>query len=158
MKQLVDWRRFPWFAGLSAGPEGGDFAGQNRVEMDDAEWANRLDPEQYRVLRREGTEHAHTSPLNEEKRRGTFRCAGCGQALFGSDAKYDSGSGWPSFFRPLPGAVQTKRDFHLLLPRTEYHCARCGGHQGHVFDDGPAPTGQRFCNNGVALKFEPAGD
>ncbi len=123
---------------------------------DDAEWKRRLTPEQYRVLRREGTEPAFTSALNQEKRRGTFRCAACGQPLFSSDAKFDSGTGWPSFFEPLPGAVQTKRDFHLILPRTEYHCSRCGGHQGHVFDDGPEPTGKRFCNNGVALSFEPA--
>jgi peptide-methionine (R)-S-oxide reductase len=124
---------------------------------DDADWEQRLSPEQFDVLRHEGTEAPFTSALNSEKRRGTFHCAGCGQPLFTSDTKYDSGSGWPSFFKPLPGAVEFKRDFHLVLPRTEYHCSRCGGHQGHVFDDGPEPTGKRFCNNGVALKFEPEG-
>jgi peptide-methionine (R)-S-oxide reductase len=123
---------------------------------DDVEWRQRLTPEQYRVLRREGTEPPFTSALNDERRRGTFRCAGCGQPLFTSDTKFDSGTGWPSFFMAMPGAVETKRDWHLVLPRTEYHCSRCGGHQGHVFDDGPQPTGKRFCNNGVALTFEPA--
>jgi peptide-methionine (R)-S-oxide reductase len=126
--------------------------------VDDAEWKRRLSPEQYEVLRREGTERPFTSLLNDEKRRGTFLCAGCGQPLFTSDAKFYSGTGWPSFFQPLAGAVETKRDYHLILPRTEYHCSRCGGHQGHVFDDGPTPTGKRFCNNGVALTFEPAGE
>jgi peptide-methionine (R)-S-oxide reductase len=126
-----------------------------RVEYDDAEWAQRLSPEQYKVLRHEGTEPPFTSALNDEKRHGMFRCAACGQALFASEAKFDSGTGWPSFFQALPGAVQTKRDFSLIWPRIEYHCARCGGHQGHIFDDGPAPSGKRFCNNGVALNFEP---
>jgi len=117
------------------------------------EWKKRLDPAQFRVLREEGTEMAGTSPLNEEKRAGVFACAGCGLPLFSSAMKYDSGTGWPSFFTHIRGAVETKRDFRLILPRTEYHCARCGGHQGHVFDDGPPPTGQRWCNNGVALRF-----
>ena len=123
--------------------------------LTDAQWRQRLTPAQYHVLREEGTERAGTSPLNAEKRKGTFHCAGCELALFSSSTKYESGTGWPSFFDTLPGAVQTKRDFHLVLPRTEYHCARCGGHQGHVFDDGPKPTGLRYCNNGVALKFVP---
>ncbi len=118
-----------------------------------AQWKQRLTPAQYEVLREEGTERPFSSPLNDEKRKGTFLCAGCELPLFASGMKYDSGTGWPSFFTTLPGAVATKRDFKLILPRTEYHCARCGGHQGHVFDDGPKPTGLRYCNNGVALKF-----
>ncbi len=123
--------------------------------LTDAEWKKRLTPEQYAVLRRESTERARTSPLNDEKRRGTYACAGCDLALFSADMKFDSGTGWPSFFTTLPGVFKTKRDFGLILPRTEYHCARCGGHHGHVFNDGPKPTGQRYCNNGVALKFLP---
>jgi peptide-methionine (R)-S-oxide reductase len=121
--------------------------------LTDAQWRQRLTPAQYNVLREEGTERAGTSPLNNEKRKGYYHCAGCDLPLFTSSMKFDSGTGWPSFFATLPGAVQTKRDFYLVLPRTEYHCARCGGHQGHVFDDGPKPTGLRYCNNGVALKF-----
>jgi peptide-methionine (R)-S-oxide reductase len=124
--------------------------------LSDAEWKKRLTPAQYSVLREEGTERAGSSPLNDEKRKGTFHCAGCDLALFTSEMKFDSGTGWPSFFTTLPGAVGNKRDFKLILPRTEYHCARCGGHHGHVFDDGPKPTGLRYCNNGVALKFAPA--
>ena len=121
------------------------------------EWRPRLTPEQYAVLFEEGTERAGSSPLNQEKRPGTFVCAACHYPLFESRAKYESGTGWPSFWQPIEGHVATKRDFKLIWPRTEYHCARCGGHQGHVFDDGPAPTGQRYCNNGVALRFVPRG-
>ncbi len=124
--------------------------------LTDAQWKQRLTPAQYGVLREEGTERAFTSPLNDEKRQGMFHCAGCELPLFSSAMKYNSGTGWPSFFATLPGAVGTKRDFKMLLPRTEYHCARCGGHHGHVFDDGPKPSGLRYCNNGVALKFIPA--
>lgn len=124
-------------------------------QLDEKEWKSRLSPEAYAVLRKEGTERPFTSPLNDEKRAGIFACAGCGLDLFSSESKFDSGTGWPSFFEPLPNAMGTKTDFKLVLPRTEYHCARCGGHQGHVFKDGPAPTGLRYCNNGVALTFTP---
>ncbi len=127
-----------------------------KIRKTDEQWKQELTPEQYRVLRREGTERAGSSPLNAEKRAGTFVCAGCGLPLFRSDTKFESGTGWPSFYDVIPGHVETKRDFKLIMPRTEYHCARCEGHQGHVFSDGPKPTGLRYCNNGVALRFEPA--
>ena len=131
----------------------------NDIEkLNEKDWQQRLSVEQYRVLRGEGTERPWTSPLNAEKRKGVYVCAGCGSPLFDAGAKFDSGTGWPSFFAPLDGALETKRDYRLLRPRTEYHCARCGGHQGHVFEDGPAPTGLRYCNNGVALKFLPGED
>ena len=125
------------------------------VKKSDAEWKNELDPLQHHVLRDHGTERPFTSPLNNEKRTGTFRCAGCGEPLFDSGTKYESGSGWPSFFRPLPNAVATTTDRSHGMTRVEVHCRNCGGHLGHVFDDGPAPTGQRYCMNGVSLKFEP---
>jgi len=131
-------------------------AADPRWRLSEAEWKRRLSPQSYRVLRQEGTERAFSSPLAAEKRRGTYLCAGCRLPLFLSTAKYDSGTGWPSFWQALPGAVLTQKDFRLLLPRTEYHCRRCGGHQGHVFADGPPPTGQRYCNNGVALVFQSA--
>ena len=123
-----------------------------------AEWKKILTSEQYYVLREEGTEPAGTSPLNHEKRAGVFVCAGCSLPLFTSAMKYDSGTGWPSFFTTIPDVLGTKRDFKLFLPRTEYHCVRCGGHHGHVFEDGPKPTGLRYCNNGVALRFVPKND
>ena len=121
----------------------------------ETEWKQSLTPEQFRVLRKHGTERPFSSPLNAEHRNGTFVCAGCGLPLFRSETKFDSGTGWPSFFAPIEEAVETSRVFSLVIPRTEVHCRRCGGHLGHVFSDGPAPTGQRYCMNGVSLKFEP---
>ncbi len=126
-----------------------------RVDLTDAQWRERLDPPAYDVMRREATERPYSSPMNEEWRPGTFVCVGCGAPLFRSDVKFDAGCGWPSFSDALPGAFETKTDYLLFYPRTEYHCARCGAHHGHVFDDGPAPTGQRYCNNGIALRFVP---
>lgn len=117
------------------------------------EWRELLDADAYQVLFEEGTERPFTSPLNDEKRPGVFVCAACSLPLFTSEMKFDSGTGWPSFFTHIPEHLDTKRDFKLIIPRTEYHCVRCGGHQGHVFKDGPPPTGQRWCNNGVALEF-----
>jgi len=125
------------------------------LEKSPEEWRRELDPEAFRVLREHGTERAGTSPLNDEHRPGMFRCAGCGTPLFTADTKFDSGSGWPSFFKPLPGAVGTNEDRSHFMRRTEVHCANCGGHLGHVFPDGPRPTGERYCMNGVALRFEP---
>jgi peptide-methionine (R)-S-oxide reductase len=125
------------------------------VNKTDDQWKQELTPEQYQVLRKHGTERAGTSPLNQEKREGVFRCAGCGEPLFDSKTKYESGSGWPSFYQPRAGAVDTSEDASHFMRRTEVHCAKCGGHLGHVFPDGPQPTGERYCMNGVALKFEP---
>jgi len=126
-----------------------------KIAKSAAEWKKLLTPEQYDVLREEGTEAPFTSPLNDEHRSGMFSCAACGLELFPSKFKFDSGTGWPSFFDYIPGHIETKTDYKLIAPRTEYHCARCGGHHGHVFKDGPEPTGLRYCNNGVALKFDP---
>lgn len=127
------------------------------MSKSDADWQKDLTPEQFQVLRKHGTERPFTSPLNDEHREGVFACVGCGTPLYASETKFNSGTGWPSFFAPLEGAVDTSRDFKLIMPRTEVHCAKCGGHLGHVFNDGPLPTGQRHCLNGVALKFEPKG-
>jgi peptide-methionine (R)-S-oxide reductase len=147
--------------GLSMLPFGRDAAAEaGRLPLAKAksEWAKLLPPPAFNVLFEEGTERPGSSPLNGEKRDGTFVCAACFQPLFDSSKKYESGTGWPSFWQPLTGAVATRTDYKMILPRTEYHCSRCGGHQGHVFDDGPKPTGQRYCNNGVALQFVPRGE
>jgi peptide-methionine (R)-S-oxide reductase len=143
---------------LLSRPDAGSAAAPERfaVERTDAEWRRLLTPAQYAVLRGHGTERAGSSPLDAEKRRGSFACAGCGVPLFSSATKFDSGTGWPSFWQPLAGAVGTSVDRSFFVMRTEVHCARCGGHLGHVFDDGPPPTGKRYCMNGAALTFEAA--
>jgi len=142
---------------MNTTPQGSIQAGStdDRIEKSDAEWKRELTPEQYRVLRKHGTERAGTSPLNNEKRAGTYKCAACGLPLFSSDTKFESGTGWPSFWQPLDNAIGTSTDRSFFMTRTEVHCRRCGGHLGHVFDDGPQPTGLRYCMNGVALKFKP---
>ncbi|MDJ0660453.1 MAG: peptide-methionine (R)-S-oxide reductase MsrB [Crocosphaera sp.] len=127
---------------------------QFEVNKSEQEWKQALTPEQFNVLRKHGTERAGTSPLDKEYGEGIYKCAGCGQPLFKSDTKYNSGTGWPSFYQPIEGAIETSVDRTLFMTRTEVHCSRCGGHLGHVFPDGPKPTGQRYCMNGVSLKFD----
>ena len=141
-----------WFGRGAQAEDQGAF----EVAYSDEEWRRRLTPEQYYVLRAHGTERAGSSPLDREKRAGTFVCAGCELPLFSSETKFDSGTGWPSFYAPLDNAIGTSEDRSLFFTRTEVHCRRCGGHLGHVFEDGPPPTGLRYCMNGVALKFVPA--
>lgn len=131
---------------------------EQRLDKSNDEWRELLTPEQYSVLFEEATERPYSHELNDEKRVGTFLCAACQLPLFSSEAKFESRTGWPSFTQAIEGNIEIKRDFKLILPRSEYHCRRCGGHQGHVFNDGPQPTGQRWCNNGLALQFIPDGD
>jgi peptide-methionine (R)-S-oxide reductase len=153
-KRTLDEVRKDWRSFLPPGAKVP--APADALKLSDEEWRKRLPKLAYEVLRQESTEHAGSSPLNGEKRRGVFACAGCGLPLFTSEMKYESGTGWPSFFTTIPGVFGTKKDYKLFGLRIEYHCIRCGGHQGHVFEDGPQPTGERWCNNGVALTFLPA--
>ena len=141
---------------LALAPARNALAASDSWKLSEAEWKKRLSQAQFDVLRKKGTERAGSSPLNSEKRKGSYNCAGCDLPLFSSEAKYESGTGWPSFHTPLQGALGTKIDFKMILPRTEYHCLRCEGHQGHVFSDGPKPSGKRYCNNGAALTFKVA--
>ena len=148
-------RKFIYLAGLGILFYSEKIMAIEKLELSDLEWQARLSEEEYYILRKEGTERPGTSILNDEKRKGTYHCVGCEQPLFSSDMKFDSGTGWPSFFDYLPNALEFKTDFKLVIPRKEYHCSRCGGHHGHVFKDGPEPTGLRYCNNGLVLNFVP---
>ena len=148
-------RNFIYLAGLGMLFYSEKIMAIEKLELSDSEWQARLSQEEYYILRKEGTERPGTSILNDEKRKGTYHCVGCEQPLFSSDMKFDSGTGWPSFFDYLPNALEFKTDFKLVIPRKEYHCSRCGGHHGHVFKDGPEPTGLRYCNNGLVLNFIP---
>ena len=141
---------------LAVAPASHALAATDPWKLSEAEWKKRLSQAQFDVLRKEGTERAGSSPFNSEKRKGSYHCAGCDLPLFSAETKYESGTGWPSFHTPLQGALGTKTDFKMILPRTEYHCLRCDGHQGHVFSDGPKPSGKRYCNNGAALTFKVA--
>ncbi|MEW9854707.1 peptide-methionine (R)-S-oxide reductase MsrB [Novosphingobium sp. M1R2S20] len=156
-RQMLGWLAagvaLPVLGACGSGPAA---ARSYPVQHSEAEWRRRLTGEQFRILREEGTERPYSSPLNREHRKGTYLCAADGNPLFSSATKFESGTGWPSFWKPLPGAVGTSTDLKLGLPRTEVHCARCGGHLGHVFDDGPKPTGKRYCMNGAAMVFRPA--
>ena len=156
-RQLLTWLGAGGAISVLAACGGGDAQAKGYpVSYSEAEWRRRLTGEQFRILRQAGTERPFSSPLNDEHRKGTFVCAADGNPLFSSATKFDSGTGWPSFWKPLPAAVGTSTDFKLGYPRTEVHCSRCGGHLGHVFDDGPKPTGKRYCMNGAAMKFRPA--
>ena len=148
-------RKFIYLAGLGILFYSEKIMAIKKLELSDLEWQTRLSEEEYYILRKEGTERPGTSIHNDEKRKGVYHCVGCEQPLFSSEMKFDSGTGWPSFFDYLPNALEFKTDFKLVIPRKEYHCSRCGGHHGHVFKDGPEPTGLRYCNNGLVLNFIP---
>ena len=158
---MTDRRKFLGLAGLGSfgalfACKEGRAAESFPVQMSTAQWREKLTPAEFRILREDGTERPYSSPLNKEKRDGTYICAGCDNQLYASDTKFESGTGWPSFYRPLDGAIVTEADWSLGMRRTEVRCARCGGHLGHVFNDGPAPTGKRYCMNGAAMDFVPA--